>query len=481
MLGSEAVQRVAHTLGAFMHAIRRDSIRLLVLVLVVSVAPRARSQSFDCNKASTSIEDAICSNAALGHLDSSLERAFEDALSRAPDDKVAIMRAQRHWRAARDQKCARSVTASRATLVSCVAQMYADRIGELQRIKAKPHGASEAVESCHKLETRYRVVADAHPGEAPLTVLSREGSGVQLTDSSASLREPGPELLEWGLRQTPSISISPELLREASSLEPEIWEFAQLPGTTFYSVSSIQGTAHCYDSHYMSVRGGIAGRASPPPGFGREADDCGVLRSFGLIDATPVYFEESYDWTPRMTAAVTVATWQRDGFIGACRLELSYAPRFTPQTLNRGRASCSGPQCVELQRAALQLAAAVQRNPADTRRQLEKRLSKSQAAEYEAALALALAPSHVASTGADVDPGDFTDTEPLRVPYLHQNHALLVSVGHFTIGWRYYADWSVRFESVEQGQLRSRGEFAVGMQKGALLSTEVTPLSAAPN
>ena len=52
-------------------------------------------------------------------------------------------------------------------------------------------------------------------------------------------------------------------------------------------------------------------------------------------------------------------------------------------------------------------------------------------------------------------------------------HVYLASIGHATIGWRYYADWSVTFEEAGQSQLLPRGTFAVGMRKGRLVSTVV--------
>ena len=166
-----------------MHGTRhlyRDRIGLAGLLLAIGVMPLAHAQSFDCRKVSTGIEDAICSNGVLGHLDESLQRAFADAISRAPDDRADITRSQRHWLTARNQTCAQSVTDSRAALVRCVARMYTDRIRELEAIPARPQIEPAAVESCHKLETRYRAIADAHPGASPLDVLARESGSILL-------------------------------------------------------------------------------------------------------------------------------------------------------------------------------------------------------------------------------------------------------------------------------------------------------------
>jgi hypothetical protein len=43
----------------------------------------------------------------------------------------------------------------------------------------------------------------------------------------------------------------------------------------------------------------------------------------------------------------------------------------------------------------------------------------------------------------------------------------LVGLGHFTIGWREYADWSVTFSYLKDGKLMQKAMFAVGMWKGS--------------
>lgn len=47
-------------------------------------------------------------------------------------------------------------------------------------------------------------------------------------------------------------------------------------------------------------------------------------------------------------------------------------------------------------------------------------------------------------------------------------------IGHFAIGWRDFADWSVTFLSLDNDQLTRHGAFAVGVLKGDLLDVSIT-------
>lgn len=65
------------------------------------------------------------------------------------------------------------------------------------------------------------------------------------------------------------------------------------------------------------------------------------------------------------------------------------------------------------------------------------------------------------------DDSSLTDTSPLLIPYIDQGTMYLVGLGHFTIGWREYADWSVTFSYLKDGKLMQKAMFAVGMWKGS--------------
>ena len=87
---------------------------------------RPASPSFDCSRASGSIEEMICANPDLMALDRQLDRAFRDKLNRLDPESAATERAfQRGWIKGRND-CWKSGDPQR-----CVFDTYTDRIAEL--------------------------------------------------------------------------------------------------------------------------------------------------------------------------------------------------------------------------------------------------------------------------------------------------------------------------------------------------------------
>jgi hypothetical protein len=75
------------------------------------------------------------------------------------------------------------------------------------------------------------------------------------------------------------------------------FDIGRIPATTASTsvqhavrLSSIAGTAQCYDSHYFVISNGNAEEQPAPPGFeDGEGAACGVGREFGRIDGANVY------------------------------------------------------------------------------------------------------------------------------------------------------------------------------------------------
>jgi hypothetical protein len=53
------------------------------------------------------------------------------------------------------------------------------------------------------------------------------------------------------------------------------------------------------------------------------------------------------------------------------------------------------------------------------------------------------------------------------------NHVFLASVGHFTIGWRTFADWKVTVESLDGDKTKEIARFAIGMTQGPIVSVAI--------
>lgn len=89
---------------------------------VATPPPSAIGPSFDCGKASTSVEKLICSNAELGSLDGELSKAYREMLQRPAFDADAVRSEQRKWLLDRG-KCAD---------VICLTDMYKKRLASIQ-------------------------------------------------------------------------------------------------------------------------------------------------------------------------------------------------------------------------------------------------------------------------------------------------------------------------------------------------------------
>ena len=86
----------------------------------------ARAASFDCARATTTVERTICGDAELSRMDEALDQAYRAAL--ASPQAGAARDGQRAWLAGRN----------RCTTAACVRDAYAARLAQLSPGAAKP-------------------------------------------------------------------------------------------------------------------------------------------------------------------------------------------------------------------------------------------------------------------------------------------------------------------------------------------------------
>lgn len=95
---------------------------LLAALLIVS--PLAHATSFDCKKASTFVEKAICASPLLGKLDDALTNNYRQMMASdlgdGPDNK-SLKKEQRAW-IARRNKC---------TTEQCLIDLYRKRVDDV--------------------------------------------------------------------------------------------------------------------------------------------------------------------------------------------------------------------------------------------------------------------------------------------------------------------------------------------------------------
>ncbi len=447
-------------------------LRSLACVFITLIAIAARAQSFDCGKAKTATEAAICADKTLGGLDLALAGAVKKALAARRNERAAVLAAQRSWIAARDRSCAQASA-------DCLAAAYRDRIAALRaQHRSGPAGRAAL---CETLAQRYRAALEAAGSEglfypkSPLeTLATHAGSGVGVARPVAEMPDYSPQKLQAWMKQPPrDVSLPDPLLAKLADMTAQSVVIDQLPTAPYFAASSIQGTAACYNAVYFRVERGKAVATDAPAGWNDDGSGCGVRRSFGTIDGLPVAFEEAADYSPYMSARVTVSPWRGDHFAPACKAYFDYAPRFDPRArFNDWEESCDGPECDALRLAALELVASVQKNPLQARTNAENALDPRQREPYAALKKLAGAASGE-TPNSPADPSDYTDQAPLRLPFVFKDETLLASVGHETIGWRVFADWRVMLEQADKDRLKKRAVFSIGMARGALVKARI--------
>jgi hypothetical protein len=333
--------------------------------------------------------------------------------------------------------------------------------------------AQESGDLCAKIAASFRKIASGPEAvaeknfypESPLSMLGDNAdSGVSLASHIAEAGT-AQRPLDWARAE--SIVLSPDLqgaLDRADFLD-------RLPDTNFFAATRIEGTAYCYDSTTFQVNDNQAQLVSAPPNWDQdEGSGCGITRMFGKVEAASVAFQENYDYSPALNSALSASAWTDGHFASACTVDFSFAPRFSARdAYNEWEQSCSADNCDELRQLALALVEAVQADPIVARKAQFEKLNDSQRSDFDALEKLAAAkdPDKIG------DPADLTDQSPLPVPLLVGDTLYLARVGHWTIGWRTYSDWSVKLDERQGDQLKPVANIAIGMAKGKLENASV--------
>lgn len=126
---------------------------ILVVLLVTFSFSHANSPSFNCSKASKTVEDTICNNLFLSDLDNHVARLYKYVINNSSNDsKAAIKYEQIDWIKNRN-RCSYDYQGN-LNETDCIKAMYRKRINELKQIKSLPETYS------HKLyregNTYYR-------------------------------------------------------------------------------------------------------------------------------------------------------------------------------------------------------------------------------------------------------------------------------------------------------------------------------------
>jgi uncharacterized protein YecT (DUF1311 family) len=430
------------------------------MVLLVGAPWVAHAAGFDCAKAASPSEKAICRSPAVSALDGKLAEAFRAALAHHPDKAEALKLDQRHWLASRDDRAWSYLSGGLDKELGKVLEgEYKHRIDFLAGLDAAQVDAPLGVVAAAlpKLPSGSRdILNDLKAKGAPI-VLARE---IEMKDAAALPFQPDDALKKavTGLDETPTNRV--------------------LAGSPFSSVYTMGGTAHCLSEAPYRIDGKKAIAVDGPPVWG---DDCMTTHLVAKLGDD--YAAMNVDTGDADQQSIEASRWAGKGFGPAVGLVLRF-----DHALKLDSAVCAPKQspCDDFGTAAMGYVAKYDRNPqAGT---LDRALKGADKVVYDAAVVRAKAPGGIASKGDaptlpdfgsdDLAVGSMTgyDTEATMFPLTFRGETLLGYIGHGHVGWRANDDWMVSAWRLKEGKLEPVASAYVNVVRGSLLlAAPVTP------
>jgi hypothetical protein len=280
---------------------------------------------------------------------------------------------------------------------------------------------------------------------------------------------------------------SRELLRAFDGVQQAL-VVSDLPGSNLLAANSIGGTANCNATVFFAVRRGRARLMRSPKDWDNDVGgSCGLTRSFASVQGLPIFIDDDLDAGPGLAATLTLTPWDGGKWQPPCEAGFVFAPHFDMAKTQNDWAGlnnwenndCGSGGCCGLQRAALDLVRQTQGDRTGVEAHLLSGLTPAQREEYQRLKRAADRPDpDDRQAGGDdaakpTTAATLTDTMPLLLPMVVDDRVLLASVGHFTIGWRVFADWKVTVEAAEAERTREIARFAIGMTQGPIVSVSI--------
>jgi hypothetical protein len=329
-------------------------------------------------------------------------------------------------------------------------------------------------------------------GDAPLdmvgTFLNKSAPGFTTGKTRFKLKAYSDEAFIKEAKQLrPPLSPSPELLKAFIGNEDAV-TVSNLPGSDLFAANTVGGTLHCNSTVFFTAR---AGQASPVPAPESWENDmggsCGKTRSFASVDGLPVVIDDDLNAGPSLASTLTLTPWSAGKWQEPCTASFVFSPRFDPAktfndwaSLNKWEPNhCGSSGCAAFQRSALDLVRQTQEDRAGVEAKRLAMLSEPQRDKYQRLkriLAARPAPDNAPTDDKTPKPetaAALTDTHPLLLPMLVGDRVFVASLGHFTIGWRVFADWQVTVETAEADKIHQVARFAIGMTPGPIASVTV--------
>ncbi len=278
-----------------------------------------------------------------------------------------------------------------------------------------------------------------------------------------------------------------KLLDDIGRLGAEGVTVFHFPDSSLYAANSVAGTANCNATTFFEVEDGHATLVASPGAWENNAGfGCGVTRLFASFEGKPVVVDDGSSAEPNMEMTLTLTPRPRDAWENTCTATFRFAPSFGDQPLandwaklnNWPKNTCGGAACEGLQKAARHIAVLAQADYRHAESRLTKAMSAAQRAAWarmkETADARDLPGLNRNLRDKDLTgPESLTDASPIVLPLLADGKMYAASVGHFSVGWRIYSDWSVSVSRIEGAGVGHIANFAIGMTKGGIIGFKV--------
>ncbi|MDQ7996275.1 MAG: lysozyme inhibitor LprI family protein [Luteibacter sp.] len=421
----------------------------------------SHAAGFDCAKASSATEKAICASPEVSKLDGELGDAFKGVMAAHPEKADALKLDQRHWIASRDEAIAAQLRHTPGTSLPASAARYRDRIDFLKGLDAPvPKPLDVIAAALPKLSgSQYDVLHGLAAKGVPLVVAK-----------SSDMSKPS----DFPYEADKTVA---NALTEGSGDA----QYRVLAGSPVSSVYSLQGTANCWSETPFRIEGKKAIAVEAPDAWGA---DC--MSSHELVKIAGDYAAVVVGYGGVDELRVQAARWEGKAF-GKDALLVA---RFD-HTLSIKGSACAPKQspCDDFAATAMTVANRFDRSPlADTLARLPQGADK---AAYAAAYAAATADDGMAAKKSQTRPSlpdfgtGFTDgsmadysAEGTLFPLTFRGETLLGYIDHGHVGWRVNDDWIVSAWRLKAGQLEPVASAYIEVKRGAFLLSSMVPVPA---
>lgn len=452
--------------------------------------------SFNCSKARSPVEHAICNDPALGDLDGQLAAAMKLALAQAGDHRQHLLESQWQWLRNCDETCAAESgdhAASPGQKSRCLREIYEKRVTEL---KAQPT-------ICDGLVARFQPIIEAgsdhvKPNAANFfewvrILASDRKSGISLSNPLTRFSLPEAVSKEKWTNQIdrffkpfkPDNALG-EMLQELKGGYGIVDMLSLSPSENLYVLELPLGRMSCPTDTYVRVSNGIGHLANDVrvEDAGEDGGLCRKERYFGTVDGFPAMIDDEAS-APSLRDTLWIRLRVAGAWTPSCAIDLDFSPRFPEaqavlpdpeMTASERRGPIFSPGkcdgiCAEIRSSALALVKKAQVDATHVEADAVSTLSPNQRMMFETMLRLK-EPNITADKNVK---GQALVTVPLAV----NEQLYLMEIEHTAVPGYYLPErqWRVEVENLQDGSLNHVVGFTIDMTEGHLVNIGVRRLT----